>query len=208
MSWLSSFLHPERGYEKAQEDLNKYYNEAQGYQQPYNQNGQDAYGNLKGILGNLSNPQEFMNTLMQGYQTSDYAKNVMGQAQEHGLDAASSMGLMGSSPALSAIQQGTSNIGNADRQQYLQNIMNMYGQAIGLGENIYGVGANAAGQQGQNAMTQGQNSAGLTFGKTNAPGETFGKLLKMGVKGVGSYLTGGMGQGGYGRGMFTPTGGS
>ena len=39
MSWLSSFLHPEKGYQGAQGQLDKYYNEGQGYQQPYNQNG-------------------------------------------------------------------------------------------------------------------------------------------------------------------------
>ena len=27
MSWLSSFLHPEKGYQKAQEQLDKYYNQ-------------------------------------------------------------------------------------------------------------------------------------------------------------------------------------
>jgi hypothetical protein len=208
MSWLSSFLHPERGYQNAQEESEKYYNQGQGYLAPYNQGGQTAGNTLQEMLKNLSNPQEFMNKLMQGYQTSDYAKNLMGQAQEHGLDAASSMGLMGSSPALSVIQQGTSNIGNADRQQYLKNLMDMYGQGVGLGENIYGVGAGAAGQQSQNAMNQGQTSAGLTFGKTNAPGEMFGKGVKAIGKLAANYLTGGFGQGGYGRGMFTPSGGS
>ena len=42
MSWLSSFLHPEKGYKAAQEQLDKYYQQAQGNLQPYNQNGLDT----------------------------------------------------------------------------------------------------------------------------------------------------------------------
>ena len=45
------------------------------------------------------------------------------RAQEQGLSAASSMGLLGSTPALQAIQAGRSQISNADKHQYLSDLM-------------------------------------------------------------------------------------
>jgi len=83
----------------------------------------------------------------------------------------------------------------------------MYTNGIGLGENIYGVGAGAANTQSGNANRQGENTAQLTFGKTNAQGDMFGKMLGAGGKLLSDYLTGGMGSGSYGRGAWSPTGG-
>ncbi len=176
MSWLSSFLHPGRGYKAGQEQLDKYYNQAQGYQQPYNQAGQGQAGNLQNAINALMDPQALQDKWSKGYQTSEAAKNSMGMAQEHGLDAASSMGLMGSQPALGAIQAGTSAIGAEDKQKYLDDLMQKYMQGAGLSQGMYNTGAGAAGQQGQNAMNQGQNSAQMAYGQQNAGGNTFGNI--------------------------------
>ncbi len=192
MSWLSSFLHPEKGYQAAQNQLNNYfgqaqnlYNQGQGYIQPYNQQGQDQAGNLNSYIQSLMDPQALQDKWSSGYKESDYAKNLEDMAQQHGLNAASSMGLMGSTPALQAIQAGTSQIGAADRQQYLNDLMEKYKQGAGLSQNMYGVGANAANQMGQNAMNMGQNtmnmgqnSANMAFGQQNAPGNMLSNVLQ------------------------------
>jgi hypothetical protein len=192
MSWLSSFLHPEKGYQKGQEQLDKYYQQGQGYLQPYNQYGQNAYGNINEAMQALLNPEALQNKWIQGYEESPAAKQAEGMAQEHGLNAASSMGLMGSAPALQAIQAGTSQISMNDRQNYLDNLMQKYLAGAGIGQGIFNTGASSAGQMGQNAMNQGQNSAQMAFGKQNAQGDLFGKLLGSGVGLAGSYLGGGM----------------
>lgn len=193
MGWLSSFLHPERGYKKAEDSLQKYFQMAQQYQQPFVNNSNEAYGGLSEALKNLLNPQQLQDQWSKGYNESDYAKNLESEATNRGLNAASSLGLNGSSSALQAIQRGTSQIGAQDRNQYLNDLMQKYLSGIGLGQNIYGVGANAAGQLGQNALNTGQNQAQLEFGKQNAPGDLFSKLLEggasLGVPYYNNFLT-------------------
>jgi hypothetical protein len=192
MSWFSSFMHPGRGYEKGQEQLDKYYQQAQQFQQPYMQNGQNAYAGLNTAMGNLLDPEQLQSQWASGYNESPYAKQQEAMAQQQGLNAASSMGLMGSSPALQAIQSGTAGIVQQDRQQYLNDLMQKYLAGTGIGQNIYGVGANAANQSSQNAMNQGQNSAQMAFNRQNAGGNMFGNLLGAGLSLGGGYLNGGM----------------
>ena len=172
MSWLdpfgignmaSSFLHPEKGYKEGQNQLDKYYQQGQGYLQPYNQFGQDAQGNLSGAMKRLLDPAALQNEWAKGYNESDSAKGAEGLAQEHGLDAASSLGLMGSNTALNAIQGGTAQIGLNDRQNYLDNLMQKYLAGANIAGNIFNTGAGAAGTMGGNAMTMGGDSAQLAY---------------------------------------------
>lgn len=171
MSWLSSWLHPQRGYNAAQEQYDKYYNQAQG---PLNE-----------YMKNLMDPQALQDKWMKGYKESEQAKNMEGMAQQHGLDAASSMGLMGSSPALSAIQAGTSQIGANDRQNYLNDLMDKYK-----------TGAGVAGQASQNAMNMGDRSGSMAYGQQNAGGDLFGGIAGGIGKTLLDFLTGNHGGGG------------
>lgn len=204
MSWLSNLLHPGRGYDKAKEATQKYYGDAQNALNPYNQNGQAAQQQLMEYLKNLSDPSKLQEEWGKNYKESDYAKQLQQGSIDKGLNAAGSMGLMGSSAALNNIQEEGSDIMAKDRQQYMDDLMKKYMAGMGLGENISGTGASAAGQQSQNAMNQGQNEAGLDFGKYNAgPNMLMQMLNGAGQMGM-NYLTGGMGQGGFGRGMWAP----
>ena len=177
MSWLSSFLSPGKGYDKAQQQMQQYYNQAQGMQQPFMQQGMQAGNQLSDAMKNLLNPQNLQNQWAAGYQESPYAKQLEGMAQEHGLDAASSMGLMGSSPALGAIQAGTTQIGNEDRQNYLNDLMQKYLAGTGIGQNMFGTGANMAGQMGNQAMQMGDWMGTNAANKQNAGGNMMGSLL-------------------------------
>lgn len=205
MSWLSQAFNPGGGYKNAQQESDKYFNQAQGQLDPYNQNGQTAGNTLQDLINQFKNPTELYNKWAQGYETSPYAQNMLQQNQGAGMDAASQMGLLGSSSALSNIQQGAGNIVEKDRNDYLQKLMDMMNNAGGLAGGMYGVGANAAGQQSTNSMNQGQSSATNALGQYNAGPEMLGTI----GKGVGNlatqWLTGGMGTGGFGRGMFSPT---
>ncbi len=193
MSWLSSFLHPEKSYDKAQKELEKYYNEGQGYLNPYNQNGMETYGKYSGAMDKLLNPAALQDEWSKNYQESDIAKQNEAMATQHGLDAASSMGLMGSSPALQAIQSGTSGIVAQDRQKYLDDLMQKYMTGIGIGSDIYGKGASAANSMSNNATNMGKDSAQMEFNKNNAQGDMFGKLLGYGAGAIGSALGGPIG---------------
>lgn len=182
---FNSFMHPERGYEKAQEQLDKYFAQGQNALSPYMQQGQAAYEPMFGAMQNLLNPEELYNQWAQNYSTSPYAQDLMGRAQTQGLDAASSMGLLGSTPALQAIQAGTSQIYNQDRGNYIDDMTKRYLAGAQMAQGLYGSGQNAAGQFGQNAMNMGNNSAQMAFGQQNAPGSMFNDLLKAATYGFG-----------------------
>jgi hypothetical protein len=185
---IKSFLNPQKGYSKGQDELNKYYNQAQGYMQPYVQQGQQAYGGLSGAMDRLLDPIGLQSEWTQSYETSPYAQDLMNRAQSQGLSAASSMGLLGSTPALQAMQAGTTQIANADRQRYLEDLMQKYITGAELAQGIYGQGAQASGIMGQNAMNMGGESANMAFGKQNAPGQLFGNLLGTAAGLGGSYM--------------------
>lgn len=181
-----SFIHPEKAYQKASEASQKYYVDAQGRLQPLVNQGQDQYGRLNGQADALGNPAQLENQWASSYNESPYAKSLGEQSNNSGLDAASSMGLLGSSPAISAIQSGNTNIMQKDRQNYMDDLMKKYMASIGIGENLYGVGAAASGQQSSNAMAEGGTQAGLAYGEQAAPGALFGNLLNKAV----NYSTG------------------
>jgi len=202
---LSDWLHPGRAYKNAQGTVQQGYDTAQGQQQPYADYGTSAGGTLSEQLNKLMNPQGLQDEWNKSYETSEAAKQDMAQAQEQGLGAASSMGLMGSSSALQSIQSGAHNIMNKDRQQYLDDLMNKYKTGVGIGQGMYNTGAQTAGQMGQQSIQGAQDQANLGIGGSQAGANRIGQFGSMIGNLGGSYLTGGMGQGGYGRGMLQPT---
>jgi hypothetical protein len=208
MSWLSSFMHPERPYQAAQDQMQQYYGQAQGALQPYMDFGTQAGGGLSEAMQNLLHPETLQAEWMKSYETSPQALQMQEQAKQSGLGAASAMGLMGSSPALQAIQQGESQIGARDRQSYLDSLMDKYKTGIGVGQGMFGAGAGAAGQLGQQSMNMGNIMGGLAAGEQAAGGGMLGQLLGGGLNLGLNYLTGGMGQGGFGRGAWSTAGGN
>lgn len=209
MSWLSSFLHPGRAYDKAGDQVQQYWQQAQGYLNPYIQQGQQGYGEMANAMNALLNPETLQNKWAQGYETSPAALQAQEFAKQSGLDSASAMGLMGSTPALSALQAGESQIALQDRQNYLDNLMQKYLAGAGLAQNIYGIGANAAGQAAQGAMNTGQNMAQMAYGKQAAGGNMFGNLLGTAAGLAGSALGGPIGGAIANKyiGSWSPTGG-
>lgn len=159
---LYSFLNPQSSYEAAEKGM-------KGYLEPFYQGGRDQYPRLNEATGRLLNPADLENEWIKGYQMSPYARQQIEQNRTAGLDAASSMGLNGSSAAIGNIQQGAANIANQDRQQYLNDLMQKYMTGIGLGQNLYGTGANVGTQLGE-------NTAQLEYGRRAAPGKLFGQL--------------------------------
>ena len=191
LDMMHSFLHPEDAYKAAEGAENQGWSDAQNYQKPFWQAGVDQTGKLTGAEDSLLNPADLENQWASGYQQSPYAKQELQQNQASGLDAASSMGLNGSSAALGNIQQGAGNIVNADRQNYLNDLMQKYMTGIGVGQNIYNTGAGIGSNLGSEAMTHGENQAGLKYGETAAPGDMMSKILGM-IAGAGAnYATGG-----------------
>lgn len=171
MGWFDQFkglVDPGSAYRHAGKEITKGYNQGQGYLDPYNKAGTGQIDRLTGAQDRLMNPGALQDEWAKNYQMSPYAKQLQDQAKAGGMDAASSQGLLGSSTAINSIQQGSSNIMNADRQKYMDDMMQKYMSGVGIGQGIFGQGAGAANQMSQNANQYGQNMAGVKFGEGNA----------------------------------------
>lgn len=170
---INSFLNDP--YSNAEKGINRGFQNAQRYQEPFFNNGLAQYNRLNQATNSLLNPAQLENEWSNSYQSSPYAQHLLDLNNQQGQEAAASMGLGGSSAAINNIQQGASNIVNADRQQYLNDLMQKYMQGIGLGQNLYGVGAQAGTNLGQQAYGHGENLANLGYARAAAPGEALGQ---------------------------------
>lgn len=153
MSWLSrltgkdAYKKARREYQNQMQQSQDQFAQSQQLLQPFVNWGMDAGSEYGQAMRKLLNPQALQDEFMSSYEPSEQAKYMSEQAQSGGLDAASSMGIMGSTPALQAIQKGTSNIMADDKQRYLDQLMQKYLAGAGIAGNIYGTGASSAGQQ-------------------------------------------------------------
>jgi len=192
MGMFDFITHPGKGYKDAQKEYTKGWEQAQNYQSPYWQSGMDQIGRLTGAEDKLLDPAALQNEWASGYEMSPYAQQLQDQAKSSGMDAASSMGLLGSSTALSNIQQGSSNIMQKDRQQYMDDLMKKYLSGIGIGQNMYGTGAQMGGQLGNQSMQYGQGMGNLKMGEQNAKNQMIQDMINMAIRGGMAYGTGGM----------------
>lgn len=203
---LDSFMNPDKAYREAEKASRRRYEEAKGFEMPFMNAGKDQLGRLTGAEDRLLNPIDLQNEWAKSYEESPYAHLLKEENMGEGLDAASAMGLMGSSGALENIQRGAGRISSGDRQNFLNGLMQKYLAGIGLGESIYGTGASAANTLAGNAMGQGGTEAGLRYGQAAAPGQLFAKILGAAL----SAGAGGMGGAGQGlnnsTNMFNPGG--
>lgn len=182
MGWLDKFFGGGDEYEKGQDQLDKYYTEGQNYLKPYNDFGQQAHGDLSGAMKRLLNPMDLEAEWTNAYHESPAAIQAEKAAQQHGLNAANAMGLNGSNTALQAIQGGTSRIGMADRDSWLNRLMQKYMTGTGIAQNIFNTGAGTAGMMANNATNMGNNSAQMSYGQEAAGGDSmFTNLLSKGL---------------------------
>lgn len=189
---VNSFLHPEAGYKDAAKKMQAAWGQAQQFQQPYAQAGQNQLGTLTGAENSLLDPSALLAKWMDSYQMSPFAEKTMQNSRESGLDAASSMGLSGSSAALNNIQQSAGDVMNADRSQFLNDLMQKYMTGIGLGQNIFNTGAATAGNMGNQAIGVGENLGAAAYGAKNAPGNLLKDLISTGAKAYMAGAGGGM----------------
>jgi hypothetical protein len=94
-----------------------------------------------------------------------------------------------------------------DRDNYMKQLMDMFTQGGNIAQNMYGIGANAANNQSQQTMNQGDTQATLGMKGQQAGPEMLAGMGKGALSLLMQYLTGGMGNGGFGRGSLTPENG-
>lgn len=177
MSWFSELIHPGRSYDQAQAVKDKYFQQSQGTRQPYIDRGEKGGKALEDMLNKLTNPAALQDEWSKNYQTSDYAKQLQEQSQTSGIDAASAMGLGGSSAALTNIQKGSGDIVAKDRQNYMNDLMQKYMTAMGIGSSLYGTGANMSDKNAQGQENMGDWSSTNTFNKNQSGANTLMQML-------------------------------
>ena len=124
---------------------------------------------------------------MASYKESPEAQHLAAGAKQQGLDVAGSMGLMGSTPAMQAIQSGTGNILASDQQNYLHNLMNQYLSGANIAQGMYGIGANVGQRLGEDvASAQAKEASSGLGGLGSLIGGGLGWLG--GLPGVGSAV--------------------
>ena len=177
MSWLSSFLHPGRAYKKAGEVEERNFKQSQQIRHPYIQHGEDAYTGYNDMYQKLMHPEQLQSDWANSYEKSPYATNLQQEAMGQGMDAASASGLNGSSAAIANIQKGSTDIMQKDRQQYMNDMMQKYLSAMGIGSNLYGTGASMAANSANAQQQHGENQAQMTYGQNAAGGNSFMQFM-------------------------------
>lgn len=165
------------GNNAAEKKYKEAWKKAQQYLQPYADFGKAQGQNLTDAAGNLLDPEALQNKWATGYTESPYAKQTASHAAASGLESASQQGLLGSSAALNNVQSSSSNIMNADRQQYLNDLMQKYMTGIQTSQNLYNTGATASNQLAGFGMKTGDNLAQTGYNKWAGTGQAFSDLM-------------------------------
>lgn len=186
-----------------------------GAMNPWTSGGSNWLNQYAQGLQGMSDPQSFINKMMQGYQESPQAKYQVQQGIKTANAADTASGMLGSGAEQTALQQQGQGIVANDQQNYLNNAMGVYNQYLGgmgglqqqsMGANEWtqnllsqlGTQAAQAQAQGDQAQAQGKNAAagGLGSGKSG------------GGKGGASGGKGGAGGGGKGGSLGGLAGGA
>lgn len=164
-------------YKDAMKQYKQYANQAAGYQNPFYQAGQGTIPQYQNYLQSMSNPSQFINQLMGGYQESPHAKYLQDQSMRAGINAASASGLTGSSPMTQFMQENAANISSGDMNQWLQNVLGVNTQyGAGLG-NMLGMGQGAANQLSNIYGTLGQNMGEGAYGSRQAKNQQMSDIF-------------------------------
>lgn len=180
---------------------NQYYNQVPGALNqaygPYMGYGPWAGGQLQGQIGNLlSNPGGFINQIGAGYQQSPGFQWQLNQALQAGNQAAGAGGMAGSPMAQQNAMTTATGLANQNYQQYMQNALGAYGLGFGGAQNMYGTGAQLAGQYGSDMASSLMNQGNLAYaGAINQNQARAGGIGSI-LGGIGGLFSGSGGVGG------------
>jgi hypothetical protein len=152
-------------YEAAQSQYQNLYNQGREAQNPFYNMGTGAIPQYQAYNQRMSDPTQFVNSLMNSYQSSPYSNFMQRQAQRANTNAASAAGLIGSTPYQQAGEQYAHDIAGQDlnnwlntvlgiNTQYGQNLNNMMNYGSNAANTLSNMSANFAGPMGESAYGQ------------------------------------------------------
>lgn len=170
-----------KGIQQGIDDSSKFYTEGQNYLSPYVQSGQQ-YAKLMQDIQGLNGPEAQARAL-EMYRSSPSAAllgDVRGETFRRGMNTWAANGGANSGRAMEDLNRRMSDV-----------TLNDYYQWQGLGKDMYGVGANAAGAAGNLAMARGRDILGARTGQGTATASgtaAAGLYNAAGAAGAGNYL--------------------
>lgn len=162
---------------------NPYLQQAGQYYAPYMQAGQAMLPGLESQYGQLTgDPAAMLARFGAGYQQSPGYQAQVSAALRSANQAAAAGGMAGSPAEQQALAGRVSGITAQDYQNYLQNVLGLYGQGLGGMGGLAGMGLQAAGGAADVAKTQAQLAYAEQMRRNQAGGGLFG--------GIGGFASG------------------
>lgn len=129
----------------AQQTLDQIPGQVQGYYDPYIGAGQQEMGNLQGQYGQMTgDPGQLMNQLGSGFHDSPGFQFALQQALQGSNHAAAAGGMAGSPMHEQQNMQLATNMGNQFYNNYLKNVLGLYGMGVHGEEGMNQMGFNAS----------------------------------------------------------------
>jgi hypothetical protein len=162
------------------------------YYNPYIQAGQGALGSLQGQYGNLLNdPGALMSHLAGGYKQSPGYQWNLNQAEGSANNAAAAGGMAGSPQHQQIAGTIASGLASQDYNNYLQNVLGLYGRGLqgqeGLNQMGYGASDSLARQLSDALQSQSKLGYAGSINQNQQQGGGMGSLLS----GLGGLFMGG-----------------
>jgi hypothetical protein len=174
--------HSGRPYDKFADAFKQNFGQAKEYQNPFYNAGKQGLNDYQDWTNTMKDPSGFVNSLMNNYQQSPYAKFQMQQGQNAANNAASASGLMGSTPYMQASQDYARDITSQDQNQWLQNVLGVnkqYGEGKG---NLMTGGQNAANSLSALQQMLAQNMGEAAYGKAAGENQDRGNMWSGALK--------------------------
>lgn len=156
----------------------------QGALAPWINSGSNNYNQYQQAVGQMQNPASFYQSMMSGYQETPQAQQQIQQGIKDANAATAASGMQGSGAEQTALQKQGQQIVSADQQNYLNNMMGIWGKYLG------GMG----GLQGED-LSAGENSADMQEKLAAAQAQLQGKADEAQQGGKNSALGTGVGLG-------------
>lgn len=124
----------DKPYGDAAKTYQPYLDKATNAQNPFANLGKTAIPQFQDYLSKMQDPTAFVNHIMQNYQQSPWAQNLMTQSTRAANNAGSADGTYGSTPWAQQLQQNAGQIASADQNNWLQNVLQTnktYGEGVG-----------------------------------------------------------------------------
>jgi hypothetical protein len=132
---------------------------AERFQAPFRQAGIGALPGLQAAAG--QDPAQLINQIISQFRQSPFQRLATQQGIGSIRNLAEAKGLLGTPAELRDIAGFAEKQSFGDQQQFLEDVLQGRGQNLGILQNLYGTGAQTAGQMGQEAVSTAQSRADL-----------------------------------------------